>query len=55
MVYFTQNVNFVSGPLTLASLECSTCVQIAEGSTMAYSDNTCPQCGKDVSLLTELY
>ena len=26
--------------------ECSTCLQIEEGSTMPYSDNTCPQCGK---------
>jgi len=31
--------------------ECSTCTQIEEGSTMPYSDNRCPQCGKDVTFL----
>jgi len=31
--------------------ECSTCTQIEEGSTMPYSDNRCPQCGKDVTHL----
>ena len=36
----------------LSPQECSTCVQIEEGSTMPYSDITCPQCGKDTSHLT---
>jgi len=35
----------------VAFQECSTCTQIEEGSTMPYSDNRCPQCGKDVSHL----
>lgn len=35
----------------VAFQECSTCIQIEEGSTMPYSDNRCPQCGKDVSNL----
>lgn len=35
----------------VAFQECSTCIQIEEGSTMPYSDNRCPQCGKDVSHL----
>ena len=26
-----------------------TCAMIADGSTKPYSDNTCPQCGKDTS------
>jgi len=33
--------------------ECGTCALIAEGSTMPYSDNTCPQCGADTTQLTE--
>jgi len=33
--------------------ECPTCSLIAEGSSMAYSDNTCPQCGADTSCLMD--
>ena len=29
--------------------DCPTCLQIGEGSTLPYSDNTCPQCGRRVT------
>ena len=32
---------------------CTTCELIAEGSSMAYSDHTCPQCGADTYHLTD--
>ena len=35
-------------------MDCHTCALIMEGSSMAYSDNTCPQCGRDTSHLTDL-
>ena len=33
--------------------ECPTCTQIEEGSTLPYSDHTCPQCGSLVRGVTE--
>ena len=32
---------------------CTTCSLIAEGSSMAYSDDTCPQCGASTAHLTD--
>ena len=43
--------NFTISEKFVALEECSTCTQIEEGSTMPYSDNRCPQCGKDVTHL----
>ena len=43
---------FVAGHSTTFE-ECHTCALIAEGSSMAYSDNTCPQCGSDTTHLTD--
>ena len=34
-------------------LTCPTCSLIAEGSSMAYHDDSCPQCGEDTSHLTD--
>lgn len=34
-------------------VDCPTCALIAEGSSMAYHDNSCPQCGEDTSHLTD--
>ena len=36
-----------------SSSSCTTCALIAEGSSMAYSDHTCPQCGADTYHLTD--
>ena len=33
--------------------ECPTCTQIEEGSTLPYSDLTCPQCGRRVREVAE--
>ena len=39
--------------LSYDQTSCTTCSLIAEGSSMAYSDHTCPQCGADTYHLTD--
>ena len=44
-----------AGLASLTCLDCPTCIQICEGSTMPYSDHTCPQCGKDAAEYMDLF
>ena len=49
------STNCTAGLASLTCLDCPTCIQICEGSTMPYSDHTCPQCGKDVAEYMDLF